>query len=147
MNSLERVAAAIAFQPTDRVPVIAQVFGHAAALADVPLDDYVQNLRGFRETASRCGAQVVYLTRPHLPAIENLEPVFKWRLNVPSYNEALRRFARESGDLLVDVQAEFATRDVFADECHLTPQGLCAMAEFVCQELQRHSDRLHFAAP
>jgi uroporphyrinogen decarboxylase len=50
MNSLERVAAAIAFQPTDRVPVIAQVFGHAAALADVPLDDYVQN----GEILARC---------------------------------------------------------------------------------------------
>ena len=50
MNSLERVAAAIAFQPTDRVPVIAQVFGHAAALADAPLDDYVQN----GEILARC---------------------------------------------------------------------------------------------
>jgi uroporphyrinogen decarboxylase len=43
MNSLERIAAATAFQTTDRVPVIAQVFGHAATLAGVPLDDYVQD--------------------------------------------------------------------------------------------------------
>ena len=43
MNSLERIAAAVAFQTTDRVPVIAQVFGHAAALAGVPLDDYVRD--------------------------------------------------------------------------------------------------------
>ena len=43
MNSLERIAAAVAFQTTDRVPVIAQVFGHAATLAGVALDDYVQD--------------------------------------------------------------------------------------------------------
>ncbi len=43
MHSLERITAAMAFQTADRVPVIAQVFGHAATLADVPLDDYVQD--------------------------------------------------------------------------------------------------------
>jgi uroporphyrinogen decarboxylase len=43
MNSLERIAAALAFQAPDRVPVIAQVFGHAATLAGMPLDAYVQN--------------------------------------------------------------------------------------------------------
>ena len=31
MNSLQRVAATIQLQETDRVPVIAQVFGHAAS--------------------------------------------------------------------------------------------------------------------
>jgi uroporphyrinogen decarboxylase len=41
MNSKERVTAAVAFEPTDRTPVIAQVFGHAAVLAGVPLRDYV----------------------------------------------------------------------------------------------------------
>jgi uroporphyrinogen decarboxylase len=50
MNSLERVAAAIALQPTDRVPVIAQVFGHAATLTGEPLDDYVRN----GEILARC---------------------------------------------------------------------------------------------
>lgn len=43
MNSLERIKAAVDFQPTDRVPVIAQVFGHAATLAGVALGDYVKN--------------------------------------------------------------------------------------------------------
>ena len=43
MNSLERVKAAAAFQAPDRVPVIAQVFGHAAALAGVPLEEYVRD--------------------------------------------------------------------------------------------------------
>ena len=50
MNSLERIAAAIAFQTTDRAPVIAQVFGHAATLAGAPLDDYVRN----GEILARC---------------------------------------------------------------------------------------------
>jgi uroporphyrinogen decarboxylase len=43
MNSLQRVAAALRLQETDRVPVMAQVFGHAAVLADVPLTDYLQD--------------------------------------------------------------------------------------------------------
>lgn len=50
MNSLQRIAAAIQFQVNDRVPVIAQVFGHAASLAGVPLDDYVRD----GETLARC---------------------------------------------------------------------------------------------
>lgn len=43
MNSLERIAASVKFQQVDRVPVIAQVFGHAAAQARAALSDYVQN--------------------------------------------------------------------------------------------------------
>jgi uroporphyrinogen decarboxylase len=50
MNSLERVVAAVGFQKTDRVPVIAQVFAHAAALEGVPVDDYVRD----GETLARC---------------------------------------------------------------------------------------------
>jgi uroporphyrinogen decarboxylase len=50
MNSLERIASAIKFQDIDRVPVIAQVFGHAATLAGVSLDDYVRD----GETLARC---------------------------------------------------------------------------------------------
>ena len=50
MNSLERVSAAVNFRQTDRVPVIAQVFGHAAMLAGVPLDDYVRD----GETLAKC---------------------------------------------------------------------------------------------
>jgi uroporphyrinogen decarboxylase len=44
------VSAAVNFNKTDRVPVIAQVFGHAAVLAGVPLDDYVRD----GETLARC---------------------------------------------------------------------------------------------
>ncbi len=41
MNSLERLKAAIQFQKTDRVPVIAQVFGHASTFAGVNLREYI----------------------------------------------------------------------------------------------------------
>jgi uroporphyrinogen decarboxylase len=43
MNSLERIQTALGFGKPDRVPVIAQVFGHAAVLADVPLERYVRD--------------------------------------------------------------------------------------------------------
>ncbi len=55
MNSLERVEAAIQFKDTDRVPVIAQVFGHAAAIARVPLDRYVSD----GEILARCQMQAL----------------------------------------------------------------------------------------
>jgi uroporphyrinogen decarboxylase len=50
MNSLERIAATLKFQDTDRVPVIAQVFAHAATLAGVSVDEYVQD----GETLAQC---------------------------------------------------------------------------------------------
>jgi uroporphyrinogen decarboxylase len=50
MNSLERVVAATRFEEPDRVPVIAQVFGHAAAVSGVALDAYVQD----GELIARC---------------------------------------------------------------------------------------------
>ena len=50
MNSLERIGATLKFKDSDRVPVIAQVFGHAATLAGVSLEDYVRD----GETLARC---------------------------------------------------------------------------------------------
>jgi uroporphyrinogen decarboxylase len=50
MNNLERIEAAVRFGKPDRVPVIAQVFGHAAALAGVPLGEYVRD----GELLARC---------------------------------------------------------------------------------------------
>src|SRR5664279_1969405 len=55
MNSLDRVAAAVRFEPPDRIPVIAQVFGHAATLAGVALCDYVQD----GELLVRCQMRVL----------------------------------------------------------------------------------------
>jgi uroporphyrinogen decarboxylase len=50
MNSLQRISATLQRQEADRVPVIAQVFGHAARIAGVPLDEYVRD----GETLARC---------------------------------------------------------------------------------------------
>ncbi len=43
MNGLERILAAVGFQPTDRVPGIPLVFGHAAALAGIALPEYLRS--------------------------------------------------------------------------------------------------------
>ena len=43
MNSVERIKATVNFERPDRVPVIPQVFGHAATVAGVSLGEYVQN--------------------------------------------------------------------------------------------------------
>ncbi len=55
MNSLERIRAAVAFRTPDRVPVVSQVFGHAAILAGVPLCDYVRD----GELLARCQVQAL----------------------------------------------------------------------------------------
>jgi uroporphyrinogen decarboxylase len=41
MTGLERIAAAVRQEPVDRVPVVAQVFGHAARLIGMPLRRYL----------------------------------------------------------------------------------------------------------
>lgn len=43
MNSLERILAAVRFQPTDRTPFLPQLFGHAAVTAGIPLGDYLRD--------------------------------------------------------------------------------------------------------
>jgi len=55
MNSLERVIATVNFKAPDRVPVIAQVFGHAAVFSGVPLDTYLQD----GEILARCQLQAL----------------------------------------------------------------------------------------
>lgn len=50
MNSLDRIQATLSFGKPDRVPVIAQVFGHAAVLGDVSLGAYVRD----GELLARC---------------------------------------------------------------------------------------------
>ncbi|MDO8587721.1 MAG: uroporphyrinogen decarboxylase family protein [Armatimonadota bacterium] len=50
MNSLERILAAVGFEKTDRVPVIPQIFGHAAALCGMRLREYLQD----GELLARC---------------------------------------------------------------------------------------------
>jgi uroporphyrinogen decarboxylase len=41
MNSLERILAAVRFESHDRVPVVPQIFGHAARACGVPLGQYL----------------------------------------------------------------------------------------------------------
>lgn len=55
MNSVERIKSTVNFGTSDRVPVIAQVFGHTATLAGVALGDYV----GDGELIARCQIQAL----------------------------------------------------------------------------------------
>jgi uroporphyrinogen decarboxylase len=55
MNSLERIRTALGFEKPDRVPVIAQVFGHAAVLVGVSLCDYLRD----GELLARCQIQAL----------------------------------------------------------------------------------------
>jgi len=55
MNSVGRIKAAVSFQPSDRVPVIAQVFGHAATVSGVALGEYVRS----GEVLARCQIQAL----------------------------------------------------------------------------------------
>jgi uroporphyrinogen decarboxylase len=50
MNGFERIKAAVELREPDRVPVVPQVFGHAASLAGVDLAEYVRD----GETLARC---------------------------------------------------------------------------------------------
>ena len=56
MNSLERIVATVNFQEPDRIPVIAQVFGLAAVLSGIPLDEYIQD----GEILARCQLEALY---------------------------------------------------------------------------------------
>ena len=55
MNSMERIKATLGFEKPDHVPVIAQVFGHAAVLAGVSLRDYLKD----GELLARCQIQAL----------------------------------------------------------------------------------------
>ena len=55
MNSLQRIQAALRFEQTDRVPVVPQVFGHAAIITGRSLEEYVRN----GEILARCQLQAL----------------------------------------------------------------------------------------
>ena len=55
MNSLQRIQAAIRFEQTDRVPVIPQVFGHAAVIAGKTLGAYIRD----GETLAQCQLKAI----------------------------------------------------------------------------------------
>lgn len=53
MNGLERILAAVRFQPTDRVPFAPQLFGHAATTEGISLDSYLRDGRLLAECQLR----------------------------------------------------------------------------------------------
>ncbi|MHB8069590.1 MAG: uroporphyrinogen decarboxylase family protein [Desulfobaccales bacterium] len=63
MTGLERITAAVNRAPVDRVPVIAQVFGHAARLAGMPLKRYLTS------GAALAAAQLTALERYNYDAV------------------------------------------------------------------------------
>lgn len=99
MNSLERIAATLKFQDTDRVPVIAQVFGHAATLSGVSVDDYVRD----GETLARCqlnalkyyGYDAVFSVMDVNVETESLGSVLQYRKN---QYPVIERYALSTGD-------------------------------------------------
>ena len=85
MNSLERISATLKFQDADRVPVIAQVFGHAATLAGISVDEYVRD----GETLAHCqlnalkhyGYDAVFSVMDVNVETESLGSVLQYRKN------------------------------------------------------------------
>ncbi len=64
MNSIERIVSTLKFEKPDRIPVIAQVFGHAATVAGMHLGDYIRNgellARGQITALDRYGYDAVF---------------------------------------------------------------------------------------
>lgn len=82
---MERLVAAMNFDRTDRVPVIAQVFGHAAVIAGVPLDEFIRD----GELLAQCqlkaldvyGYDAVFSTMDVNVETEAIGSVLKYRKN------------------------------------------------------------------
>ncbi|WP_201763867.1 uroporphyrinogen decarboxylase family protein [Methanosphaerula palustris] len=64
MNSIERIVSTLNFEKPDRVPVIAQVFGHAATVAGMNLGEYIRDgellARGQIRALDRYGYDAVF---------------------------------------------------------------------------------------
>lgn len=108
----------------------------------VSREDYLENMKGFVDTARAHDVEVVFLTRPHRELEATLrEDAGSWKSRIPDYNQDLRRFAREAGVLVIDVQGNFSSRpDLFVDECHFTPAGHRKMAALLYDALSRAGD-------
>src|SRR5262249_9348241 len=77
-------------------------------VARVPLADYIDNMQSFATLAAAHGIKVVFMTRPHRDSVEQMltyKDTFRWL--VPSYNDALREFARRTSSLLLDTNEHF----------------------------------------
>lgn len=108
-------------------------------VARVPLTQYIANMERFAALAKQHEAAIVFLTRPHRKPTVTLSQMPSWRGKVPSYNEALRGWAKKSGLLLFDVEALFDNLGAayFYDECHLTQEGYRTLAEALAAVLPR----------
>lgn len=60
MNSIERIQAAVNFEATDRVPIIAQVFGHTAVIEGMTIQDYVRSGRQLADCQLKALARYSY---------------------------------------------------------------------------------------
>lgn len=114
----------------------------------VSLDDYVANLERFRTETTARGIPIVFLTRPHRLTVGEQAKIASWRGTVTRYNAALTAWARAAAVPLIDVQAllEHFPRQVFADECHLTPEGYQELGELLRDQLVLPPDRLLWTA-
>lgn len=85
MNSLERIRAAIALAPVDRTPAVPQLFGHAAMLAGVALEDYLRDgnllARCQEEALRRYGHDVVFAFMDLCVETEAVGSVLRYRAN------------------------------------------------------------------
>lgn len=113
-----------------------------AVQSRVSLDEYLQNLDGFRAIANRHGARLVVLTRPHRETADALRTIEgNWRARVPEYNDAARAWCERQPEVaLIDVQAHFEALgpDMFIDECHFTEEGHRRMAALLADSLTRN---------
>ncbi|MDR3555770.1 MAG: uroporphyrinogen decarboxylase family protein [Syntrophobacteraceae bacterium] len=105
MNGLERILAAVSLDATDRVPVIAQVFGHAALLVDVPLGRYVQDgemlARCQLEALERYGYDAVFALMDVNVETEAMGSVLDYRTNsYPTVKSYAFESQRSTGDLV-----------------------------------------------
>jgi lysophospholipase L1-like esterase len=108
----------------------------------VSLEDYLQNMQTFAQTAQEKGIEVVFLSRPYKYATEEILKNDGWRARVPSYNEALKQFSQERGSYFFDVQHhyEFNTEGLFSDESHFyTREGMAEMGRFLLHELEMNN--------
>ncbi len=108
-----------------------------AAQSRVPLDDYLENMESFAAIGRTQGMEVVFLTRPYRATTAQIQKQSGWRSRVPSYNEALIKFAEKRGEQIIDVQKYFETETagLFVDETHFSDEGMAEMARLLLREL------------
>lgn len=108
----------------------------------VDREDYLANLDRFRAEAARRGVPIIFLTRPHQLSARALAQSPGWRGETPSYNDALREWAKARGATLIDAQAYFEglSPDLFSDECHFWPAGYELLARKVASAIHPRPD-------